>query len=59
MNAVFGTHRCVCPADYSRDMRTGICLSTKEAPPANPTCKAGLILNPRSGKCVSAFVILK
>ncbi|CAD5215432.1 unnamed protein product [Bursaphelenchus okinawaensis] len=28
----YGNHRCVCPPNFARDVRSGVCLSTKEKP---------------------------
>lgn len=46
----FGNHRCVCPPDYARDIRTGICVST-QLTPVNVVCRQGTERNPRTGKC--------
>lgn len=48
----FGNHRCVCPANYVRDSRTGICVSSQPALGKPVECPAGFERNPRTNKCI-------
>ncbi|KAI1731796.1 calcium-binding EGF domain-containing protein [Ditylenchus destructor] len=50
----FGNHRCLCPANYARDMRSGVCISTQSGAVAiKPVeCPAGFERNPRNNKCI-------
>ncbi|CAD5230397.1 unnamed protein product [Bursaphelenchus okinawaensis] len=49
----FGTYRCICPNEYHRDSRSGVCLKDGTTPPQYPEekCKTGYDRNPRTGKC--------
>lgn len=49
---LFGNHRCICPSNYARDVRSGVCVSTRQPVQDLKECQMGLERNPRTGKCV-------